>query len=103
MPPLSQNPKTALATTNALVHVYGMKHLSLVILMALAPLSWGEDVDFDARAIKAAATDLKTLMMALDVYRLDNFHYPSTEQGLAALVWKPVGLQCRKIGTKRVI
>ena len=48
--------------------------------------------DFNARAAKAAAADLKTLMMALDVYRLDNFHYPSTEQGLAALVWRPVGL-----------
>lgn len=47
--------------------------------------------DFNARAAKAAATDLKTLMMPFDVYRLDNFHYPSTEQGLAALVWKPVG------------
>ena len=28
---------------NALVHVCDMKHLSLVILMALAPLSWGEE------------------------------------------------------------
>ena len=52
--------------------------------------------DFNARAAKAAAADLKTLMMALDVYRLDNFHYPSTEQGLAALVWRPVGLPAPK-------
>ena len=73
-----------------------MKHLTLVILLALAPLSWGEENDFNARAAKAAATDLKTLMMALNVYRLDNFHYPSTEQGLAALVWKPVGLPMPK-------
>ena len=36
--------KNALATTSALVHVYDMKHLSSVILMAFAPLSWGEDV-----------------------------------------------------------
>ena len=36
--------KNALATTSALVHVYDMKYLSSVILMAFAPLSWGEDV-----------------------------------------------------------
>ena len=32
-----------MATTSALVHVYGMRHRSLVILLALAPLSWAED------------------------------------------------------------
>ncbi len=32
------------------------------------------------------------LAQALDVYRLDNGHYPSTDQGLNALVRKPIGL-----------
>ena len=31
------------------------------------------------------------MAQALDVYRLDNFQYPSSEQGLEALVEKPAG------------
>lgn len=37
----------------------------------------------------AAKTDINTLMQALKRYRLDNQRYPSTEQGLQALVAKP--------------
>ena len=33
--------------------------------------------------------DLATLEQALDMYRLDNLRFPSSEQGLAALVKKP--------------
>ena len=43
----------------------------------------------DTARIQAAQTDLRTLSGALDVYRLDNFQYPSSEQGLEALVEKP--------------
>jgi general secretion pathway protein G len=42
----------------------------------------------DAR-VAAAKTDIATLMQALKLYRLDNSRYPSTEQGLRALVEKP--------------
>jgi len=42
----------------------------------------------DARAT-AARTDVNNLMQALKLYRLDNQQYPSSEQGLAALVTKP--------------
>lgn len=41
-----------------------------------------------ARATVAAA-DLKSLTAALKIYRLDNGQYPTTEQGLAALVTRP--------------
>lgn len=55
----------------------------------------------EARVI-AAKQDIATLSQALKLYRLDNNRYPSTEQGLAALVapptvpplagnWKPGG------------
>lgn len=33
--------------------------------------------------------DLATLEQALDMYRLDNLRYPSSEQGLSALVARP--------------
>lgn len=38
-----------------------------------------------------AQSDIKTISNALNLYRLDNFDYPSTEQGLEALVTKPSG------------
>jgi general secretion pathway protein G len=42
----------------------------------------------DAR-IAAARQDIATLMNSLKLYRLDNGRYPTTEQGLRALVEKP--------------
>jgi general secretion pathway protein G len=42
----------------------------------------------DAR-IAAARQDMATMMQALKLYRLDNHRYPTTEQGLQALVVKP--------------
>jgi general secretion pathway protein G len=42
----------------------------------------------DAR-IAAARQDIATMMQALKLYRLDNHRYPTTEQGLQALIVKP--------------
>jgi general secretion pathway protein G len=42
----------------------------------------------DAR-IAAARQDIATVMQSLKLYRLDNHRYPTTEQGLQALVVKP--------------
>ncbi len=42
----------------------------------------------DAR-ILAAKQDIATLMQALKLYRLDNQRYPTTEQGLQALIARP--------------
>ena len=42
----------------------------------------------DAR-VTAARTDIKTLVESLKRYKLDNQRYPSSEQGLDALVHKP--------------
>ena len=44
----------------------------------------------EARAV-AAKHDIMTLLQALKMYRLDNARYPTTEQGLQALVTKPGG------------
>ena len=45
----------------------------------------------DQARITAAQQDLRALGSALDMYRLDNFQYPSTDQGLDALVSQPSG------------
>jgi general secretion pathway protein G len=42
----------------------------------------------EARVI-AAKQDMSSIMQALKLYKLDNQRYPSTEQGLQALVNKP--------------
>jgi len=42
----------------------------------------------EARAV-AASQDVATIMQALRLYRLDNNRYPTSEQGLAALVTRP--------------
>lgn len=39
--------------------------------------------------IQAAKSDIRGIENALKLYRLDNFSYPSSEQGLQALVTKP--------------
>lgn len=43
----------------------------------------------DQARVTVAKTDLKTTAAALRMYRLDNGDYPTTEQGLKALVEKP--------------
>ena len=43
----------------------------------------------DEARIVAARQDIATIMQALKLYRLDNRKYPTTEQGLMALVKKP--------------
>jgi general secretion pathway protein G len=42
----------------------------------------------ESRAV-AAKVDISTIMQALKMYKLDNKRYPTTEQGLQALVQRP--------------
>jgi len=44
----------------------------------------------EARVVKALQ-DIQALESALDLYKLDNYTYPTTEQGLEALVSEPGG------------
>jgi len=43
----------------------------------------------DEARITKAREDMKLYESALDLYRMDNFRYPTSEQGLDALVHKP--------------
>ena len=43
----------------------------------------------DEARVTAAQTDIATIEQALEMYRLDNHRYPSTDQGLQALVEMP--------------
>lgn len=45
----------------------------------------------DQAMIAKAKVDVQALSTALKMYKLDNFNYPSTEQGLEALIKQPAG------------
>ena len=45
----------------------------------------------DEARVTAARADIEAIGNALELYRLDNGDYPSTDQGLEALVTQPSG------------
>ncbi len=62
----------------------------LVIIGVLAALIVPNLLDrTDDARVTAARTDVGNLVQALKLYKLDNQRYPSSEQGLDALVRKP--------------
>lgn len=45
--------------------------------------------NIDTAQINRAKQDIRSIETALNIYRLDNFKYPSTDEGLQALVTNP--------------
>ncbi|MHC8316580.1 type II secretion system major pseudopilin GspG [Pseudomonas sp. LB3P31] len=45
----------------------------------------------DQAKVTAAKIDIQAIATALEMYRLDNHHYPSTQQNLEALIKRPSG------------
>jgi len=68
----------------------------VVILGILAALVAPQVIGrIDDAAIAKARQDVQTYGTALNLFRMDNFKYPSTEQGLKALVEKPTDSSIR--------
>ena len=62
----------------------------VVILSILALVIVPRIIDRpDQARVARVQSDLAVLAQAVNLYRLDNFRYPTTEQGLAALVSAP--------------
>ena len=62
----------------------------LVIIGVLAALIVPNVLDrADDARVTAARTDVNNLMQALKLYKLDNQRYPTSEQGLQALIARP--------------
>lgn len=62
----------------------------LVIIATLAALIVPNVLErADEARVTAAKTDVNNLMQALKLYKLDNQRYPTSEQGLQALLTKP--------------
>lgn len=72
----------------------GFTLIEIVVVMVIlailggvvAPALIGRITQAEAAAAKA---DFKNIETALKLYRLDNSNYPTTEQGLSALVYAP--------------
>ena len=63
----------------------------LVIIAIVAVMIVPRVIDRpDEARVTVAATDIRSIASALEMYRLDNRAYPTTTQGLAALVDRPV-------------
>ena len=59
-----------------------------LLVAVVAPNIMGRS---DQAKVTIAKTQMRNVANALDMYRLDNGHYPSTQQGLEALVNRPSG------------
>jgi general secretion pathway protein G len=68
--------------------------LVMVILVVLASIVVPKFTGRSEQARQTAArTDITTIDASLDAFEVDNGRYPSNEEGLAALITAPNGLQ----------
>ena len=59
-----------------------------ILAAMIVPQVTGRD---DKARVQVAKSDIKSIASALELYKMDNFSYPSTDQGLEALVNQPSG------------
>ena len=69
-----------------LIEILTVVVIIVILASALAPRFFGRTED--AR-VAAAKSDIATIELALDAYEADNGFYPTTEQGMEALVSPP--------------
>ncbi|MEM6413993.1 MAG: type II secretion system major pseudopilin GspG [Pseudomonadota bacterium] len=80
--------KTSLANQRGITMIELLVVLSIIALIS-ALVVVNVLPERDRAAVRKAAIDISVIEGALDQYRLDMFSYPTTEQGLQALVEAP--------------
>lgn len=86
--PLHANRETALARGFTLIEIMVVVTIIAILIAIVAPRVM--DQPDKAAAVRARA-DIAAITTALNLYKLDNFTYPSTDQGLVALTAQPGG------------
>jgi general secretion pathway protein G len=82
----NSSPATSRHSGFTLIEIMVVVVIMGVLAALLVPRLMGRT---DDARILAAKQDIATLMQALKLYRLDNQRYPTTEQGLQALIARP--------------
>jgi len=85
---MKQNPNQARNKGFTLIEIMVVMVILGLLVAIVAPNIMGRS---DQAKVTVAETQLSNIANALDLYRLDNSHYPSTQQGLEALVRRPSG------------
>jgi general secretion pathway protein G len=91
---MAPNPSALRAPVPA--HERGLTLVEMIVVLAIIALVAALIVPNvigrpDQARVTTTQADLRSMSAALKTYRLDNGDYPSTAQGLAALVTKPTG------------
>lgn len=65
----------------------------VVVIIAIMAAAIGPKLlgNIEKASISRAKTDIKSIVSMLQLYKAENYVYPSTDQGLEALVKKPEG------------
>ncbi len=76
------------ATGFTLLEVMVVVVIIAIMAAAIGPKLLG---NIEKASISRAGTDIKSISSQLELYKAENYQYPSTDQGLEALVTKPSG------------
>jgi len=79
---------TRRATGFSLIEILVVMVILAILATVVVPRFFGE---VDRARVTKAQTDVQAFSTSLNLYKLHNFTYPSTDQGLNALVTKPAG------------
>ncbi|WP_404711567.1 type II secretion system major pseudopilin GspG [Sphingomonas sp. MMS24-J13] len=93
---MASNPSALRARRTIPTSEQGLTLIEMIVVLAIIAIIAGLIVvNVINRPDQARGTttqvDMRNIASALKIYRLDNGDYPSTAQGLAALVTKPTG------------
>jgi general secretion pathway protein G len=87
MPAVARSPRRAQAARGfTLIEIMVVVVILAILGTLVAPQILGR---IDEARVTKAKNDLRLYESALNLYRMDNFKYPTTDQGLEALVKRP--------------